>query len=492
MNIIKSTLEHTFMSLCHDMDATNDELIRRVSLFRDINPLGPDVSIQMHAFIYSTSDGRPVLSAVAHLKNMVKRVTTMIDFGTRVNEILATIRDNVVELNLIRAQLSGVSVGDLPPFPLVDYSDRVVRTRNLLDAVRRSLVPDGGAESEPPAPTVDVVNMFDHNRFFFQGNYYSPPVLRGMGLAIANSIRTSFPAEAVASFVSSRRMDEIIGTLECVVKFYTGLLEQFERSIAFASTMFNSYTVASTSPMVSSSPVPPSSLERTSRDFAHVVVPPGSVRVPSAGAGGESGSAGAGAGAGAGEDDVDEMDLDAEEADDAQPSPKKRKTYRKRLPAPLGLEPAGATTVSAKGVKTYPKPQLVTMAGALMYMVEHVGLRGVGGGNLTGLVGRLPPTNVVRVRLEEFVQADMRDRYFPVLAKILVNYSHDLKLKRITDTEAKHQDLLRMLYLEEHQRVSGGGAKPTFEELVGSKPDMTPLQTMFTLDDLRENLLHLA
>jgi hypothetical protein len=86
------------------------------------------------------------------------------------------------------------------------------------------------------------------------------------------------------------------------------------------------------------------------------------------------------------------------------------------------------------------------------------------------------------------MQADMRDRYYPALAKILVNYSHDMKLKRVTDTGPKHQDLLRMLYLEEHQRVMSGGAKPSFEELVNSKPDMTPLDSMFTLEELQENL----
>lgn len=472
MDFLKPTLDHTLMGLCHDTTASYDELTRRIGLFRDINPLGPDVSIQMHTYIFSTADGRLPLSAVSHLKNMVSRVVRLVDIGTAVNQILSTLQDNMSELNQIRSILSGVPVDELPVFPANDYSDRVARTCKLLDAVRVSLTPDGNAESEPPATTVDVVNIFDHNRFFFTGVYPQPLALKDLGSVIGHLIKSRFSEHDIAEFVSSRRMDEIIATIECVGRFYSGLLEQLERAISFAKSMFDSYSVSSTAPIVSTH-TPSNSLARSTRNFDHVQVEPGMLKAletPSAGAG-------------ATDDDSDD--------ESSEPGKKRKRTYRKRLPPPLGKEPEGATTVSPKGIKLYPKPHVLTMSGALMHVIDHYKVKGVSS-NMAGLIGRLPPTNIVRVRLEEFFQADMRDRYLPALAKILVNYSHDMKVKRVVDTEPKHQEYLRLLYLEEHQRVSNGGARPSFEELIESKPDMTPLDTMFTLEELQENLLSLV
>jgi hypothetical protein len=319
--------------------------------------------------------------------------------------------------------------------------------------------------------TTDFIGIFDHNRFFFAGEYPEPFALKGTGEMVADLLRVKFSAEEIAEFVSSRQMDEIIATIEIVVKFYNGLLEQVERTVTFAKSMFESYAMPNTAPIVAA-PTPVSSLSRSARNFDHVRVPPGSVHA-------ELPTPGAAAAA------SEEADSDAEST---EPATKRKTPYRKRLPPPLGMEPAGATTLSPTGVKLFPKPQVMTMAGALLHVVERTGLKGIGRGELAGLIGRLPPTNIVRSRLEEFMQADMRDRYYPALAKILVNYSHDMKLKRVTDTGPKHQDLLRMLYLEEHQRVTSGGAKPSFEELVNSKPDMTPLDSMFTLEELQENL----
>lgn len=475
MDFLKTTLDHTLMGLCHDTTASYDELTRRIGLFRDINPLGPDVSIQMHTYIFSTADGRLPLSAVSHLKNMVSRVVRLMDIGTAVNQILSTLQDNMSELNQIRSILSGVPVDELPVFPANDYTDRVTRTRKLLDAVRVSLTPDGNAESEPPATTVDVVNIFDHNRFFFTGVYPQPLALKDLGSVMGHLIKSRFSEHDIAAFVSSRRMDEIIATIECVVKFYTGLLEQLERTISFAKSMFDSYSVASTAPIVAA-PTPANSLARSTRNFDHVQVEPGMLNAL------ETPSTSSSAGAGAGNDDSDD--------ESSEPGRKRKRTYRKRLPIPLGKEPEGATVMSPKGVKLYPKPHVLTMSGALLHVIEHYKVKDING-KLAGLIGRLPPTNIVRVRLEEFFQADMRDRYLPALAKILVNYSHDMKVKRVVDTEPKHQEYLRLLYLEEHQRVSNGGERPPFEELVGSKPDMTPLDTMFTLEELQENLLSL-
>jgi hypothetical protein len=475
MKIFKETLEHTFMAMCHDPDAPLDELMRRLAMYREINPLGPDVSITMHTYIFSTSDGRLPLSTVDHLENMVRRVVKLYAICKNVERISGVLEKNLFELNKIRSMLMGVSVEQLPAFPPNDYSDRVARTRALLEAMRAAV--DSHDKPEPPAAqTTDFTYIFDHDRFFFLGKYPEPFALEDLGEIIVDLLHMKFSPEDVDEFVSSGQMDQIIGTIECVAKFYNALFEQIERVIEFAKSMFNSYSMPNTAPIFAA-PTPVTSLSRSTRTFDHVRVPPGSVRAGAAGAGD------AGAGAGGASDEEDE--------DSSEPVRKRRTPHRKRLPPPLGLEPAGATTISPTGKKLFPKPHVITMASILMRVVEHYGLTGTGGsGELTGLIGRLPPTNIVRARLEEFMQADMRDRYYPALAKILVNYSHDMKLKRITDTGQHHQDLLRMLYLEEHQRITSGGAKPSFEELVDSKPDLTPLDSMFTLEELQENLLN--
>lgn len=467
MKIFKETLEHTFMAMCHDPDAPLDELMRRLAMYRIINPLGPDVSIMMHTYIFSTSDGRLPLSTVDHLENMVRRVVKLFAISKDVERISGILEKNMFELNKIRSMLIGVPVEQLPIFPPNDYSDRVARTRALLEAMRAAV--DSHDKPEPPvATTTDFTGIFDHDRFFFLGKYPEPFALEDLGEIIVDVLQINFSPDDLVEFASSGQMDQIVGTIECVAKFYNALFEQIERIIEFAKSMFNSYCMPNTAPIFAA-PTPVSSLSRSTRTFDHVRVPPGSVRASATSAGADSES----------------------DSEETEPALKRRTPYRKRLPPPLGIEPVGATTTSPTGKKLFPKPHVITMSGILMRVVEHYGLTGTGGsGELTGLIGRLPPTNIVRIRLEEFMQADMRDRYYPALAKILVNYSHDMKLKRITDTDQKHQDLLRILYLEEHQRVTSGGTKPPFEELVNSKPDLTPLDSMFTLEELQENLLN--
>ncbi len=479
--MIKPTLEHTFLAICHDADASEEEIKRRLGLYMSVNPLGPDVSIQMHAYIFSTADGRAPKSSVAHLKWMVTRVASLMDIGARVEKILGVIKANMAEIHKLRAWVSGaVSEQALPALPLNDFSSRVQRTKGLLEAVRTALTPPGAGDElvSVPAETVDVVGIFDHDRFFFQGEYPVPAEMpAGSSEFIAGLIGVKFGADAVRAFVESGRMDEIIATVEYVVKFYTGLLDQLERVVAFASGMFESYSTVGTAPTPA-----PSSLAQSKRDFSHVHVPEGVVHA-------EVSAVAAAASAAV---------VESEEDDDEpfEPSQKKRK-YRKSLPKPLGFEPEGATTTTSTGRKQFPKPKMVSLSSMLMHCVEAVGYKAPEGAaslqaaGITTLVERLPPTSIVRTRLEEYHQADFRDRYMPALAKILVNYSYaevPRNMKRITDAEVQHRDLLRMLYLEEHQRVSAGGAKPSFEELVSSTMDMSGLNDLFTLDDLREHL----
>jgi hypothetical protein len=295
---------------------------------------------------------------------------------------------------------------------------------------------------------------------------------------IAGLLGVTFGAEEVRAFAQSGRLDEIIATVEYVVKFYTGLLDQLERVVAFASGVFESYSTVGTTAVAVPTPVP-SSLAQSTRDFSHVQVPAGVVSPSVVGAGEAAAMVGS----------------DEEEEEASEPSTKKRK-YRKALPKPLGFEPDGATTTTPTGRKQFPKPRTASLSSMLMHCVEVVGYRAPEGASLKAagmlkLVERLPPTSIVRTRLEESFQTDFRERYLPVLAKILVNYScADVprNMKRITDSEPQHSDLLRVLYLEEHQRVSKGGLPPVFEDLVSSSMDMRGLDNLFTLDDLREHL----
>ena len=478
--MIKETLEHTLFAICHDAIASEDEIKRRLGLYMSVNPLGPDVSIQMHTYIFSTSDGRAPKSSIAHLKWMVSRVSSLVDIGSRVENILGVIKSNMAEIHDLRAWMSGVLTEQaLPALPLNDFSQRVQRTRGLLEAVRATLTPpgEGVVEDPPAAETVDVVGIFDHDRFFFQGEYPVPvEITAGSAEFISGLIGVKFGADAVRAFVQSGRMDEIIATVEYVVKFYTALLDQLERVVAFASGVFESYCTVGTAAVAAPTPVP-NSLAQSTRDFSHVQVPAGVVS-PSVGAG-------------------EEVVVGSDEDEDlsSEPSQKKRK-YRKALPKPLGTEPEGATTTTPSGRKQFPKPRLVSLSSMLMHCVEVVGYKAPEGaslkaGGLLKLVERLPPTSIVRTRLEESFQTDFRERYLPALAKILVNYSCvdvTRNMKRITDSEPQHSDLLRVLYLEEHQRVSKGGLPPAFEDLVSSSMDMRGLDGMFTLDDLREHL----
>lgn len=479
--MIKETLEHTLFAICHDANASEEEIKRRLGLYMSVNPLGPDVSIQMHTYVFSTVDGRAPKSSVAHLKWMVSRVASLVDIGARVENILEVIKANMAEIHELRAWMSGVlTVQALPALPMNDFSQRVQRTRGLLEAVRATLTPPGeeGQGEFTFAETVDVVGIFDHDRFFFQGNYPVPAeITAGSAEFISGLIGVKFGADAVRAFVQSGRMDEIIATVEYVVKFYTALLDQLERVVAFVSGVFESYCTVGTAAVAAPTPVP-NSLAQSTRDFSHVQVPAGVVS-----------STGAGVGAG----EVVDSEDDDEEA--SEPSQKKRK-YRKALPKPLGTEPEGATTMSPSGRKQFPKPRLVSLSSMLMHCVEAVGYKAPEGASLKAagllkLVERLPLTSIVRTRLEEYHQEDFRDRYLPALAKILVNYScADVtrNMKRITDSEPQHSDLLRVLYLEEHQRVSKGGLPPAFEDLVSSSMDMGGLDHLFTLDDMREHL----
>jgi len=496
MVFIKSTIEHTLFAICHDTDAPLDEINRRIGLYMSVNPMGPDVSIQMHTFIFSSSDGRSVLNTVNHLKWMVSRVAKLVDIGSEVEKIVGVLTANMSEIHKLRAFLSGVALENLPELPPGDYELRVRRTRGLLDAVRRTLQPPPPTEDSvvQPAETVDVTDVFDHGRFFFHGKYPVPPTLvAGTAEIVACAMVTTFGEDAVREFVQSRRMDEIFGTMEYVLKFYTMLMEQIERVVSFASSMFDSYsTVGTTASAFVAAPTPTPSLMRSTRDFSHVQVPAGVVRtaeevvVDARMAGG----------------DVEKMNEESEYEeesggeDDAPPS-RKRRRYRKALPKPLGFEPEGATTTTPSGKKkVFPKPHLMSLSSMLMHCIQVVGYRPpersmFKSGGILRLFERLPETNVVRVRLEEYNQKDFRERYLPALAKILVNYSYaDVKrnMKRVTDVEERHSDLLRVLYCEEHQRVSAGGAKPAFEDLISSNMDLSGLDNMFTLDDLREHL----
>lgn len=486
---LKPTLEHTLFALCHDANASLEEINRRLGIFMSVNPMGPDVSIQMHAFIFSSADGRAVLNTVNHLKWMVSRVSKLVDIGSEVDRISGVLEANMVELHKLRSLLSGVALADLPELPPGDYELRVRRTRGLLNAVRRTLTPSEGEEEElesvRPAETVDVESVFDHGRFFFQGKYPEPPTLAaGTAEFVAQTIVDTFGADAVNEFVSTRRMDEIIGTVEYVLKFYSTLTEQIERVVGFASTMFDSYsTVGTVASAFVAAPTPTPSLMKTARDFSHVQVPAGVVRTSEEVAG-----------TGAGEEE-DEGEEDEEEG--SAPPSRKRRRYRKALPKPLGFEPEGATTTTSSGKKkVFPKPQLMSMSSMLMHCIQAVGYRPperamLKSGGILKVMERVPSTNVVRMRLEEYHQKDFCERYLPALAKILVNYAHaDVKrhMKRVTDIDERHSDLLRTLYLEEHQRVSAGGAPPSFEELVSSTMDLSGLGGLFTLDDLREHL----
>jgi hypothetical protein len=495
---IKSTIEHTLFALCHDANASLEEINRRLGLYMSVNPMGPDVSIQMHTFIFSSSDGRAVLNTVNHLKWMVSRVSKLVDIGGELEKIVGVLTGNMTELHKLRSLLSGVALAELPELPSGDYEMRVRRTRGLLDAVRRVLTPgDFDFSDAQRAETVDVDGVFDHGRFFFQGKYPVPPTLEaGTAEFVARALVDKFGEEAVRAI----RVDEIIGTVEYVLKFYTMLMEQIERVVTFASSVFDSYsTVGTTASAFVAAPTPtPSSLQKSGRDFSHVQVPVGAVRNSS-----EDVRTGTGAGAGAGaggsesveESDVED-DAEAEEAGEAPPS-RKRRRHRKALPKPLGFEPEGATTTSASGKKkVFPKPQLLSISSMLMHCIQAVGYRApekamLKAGGIIKVVERLPLTNVVRMRLEEYYQQDFRERYLPALAKILVNYSYadvPRNMKRVTDIGERHSDLLRMLYLEEHQRVSRGGAKPSFEELVSASMDLSGLDGLFSVDDLREHL----
>lgn len=471
---IKSTIEHTLYAICHDANASLDEIRHRLGLYMSVNPMGPDVSIQMHTFIFSSSDGRAVLNTVNHLRWMVSRVAKLVDIGRDIERIVTVLSGNMVEIHKLRALLSGVELGELPVLPPGDYELRVRRTRGLLDAVRRSLVPgDEGLDAVEPAETVDVQGVFDHGRFFFQGKYPEPPVLTpGTAEFIAGMLADSFGETTIAV----QEMDEIFGTIEYVLKFYTLLLEQIERVVGFASSMFDSYSTVGTMVVACNTP----KTVKTKRDFSHVHVPEGVVR-PVEDAASEQTEEG-------------EEEEDMEEASGSE-TPKKRRKYRKALPKPLGFEPEGATTTTGRK-KNFPKPQTMSLCAMLVHCINVVGYSAPEGSSLKSagifqVIERLPATNVVRMRLEEYHQTDFNERYLPALAKILVNYSYaevSRNMKRITDIQEHQSDLLRTLYLEEHQRVSAGGAKPTFEELTSSNMNLSDLDNMFTLDDLREHL----
>ncbi len=494
---IKSTIEHTLYAVCHDATASLDEINRRLGLYMSVNPMGPDMAMQMHVYIFSSKDGRAVLNTVNHLKWMVSRVAKLVDIGSELERIVGILAGNMVELHKLRASLSGVALADLPELPPGDYDMRVRRTRGLLDAVRRVLSPgdDFDVSSADPAETVDVDGVFDHGRFFFQGKYPVPPTLvAGTAESLSQTMFETFGEEAVRDFVSSRRVDEIIGTVEYVLKFYTMLMEQIERVVAFASSVFDSYsTVGTTASAFVAAPTPTPSLLKSARDFSHVQVPAGAVRAADSSSSERKRSADE-----MEEEAADDDDLDDEtSAQEETGGEKKRRKYRKALPKPLGFEPEGATTTTPSGKKkVFPKPHLMSLSSMLMHCIQVVGYRPperamLKAGGILKVIERLPMTNVVRMRLEEHLQKDFRERYLPALAKILVNYSYaDVKrnMKRVTDIEERHSDLLRMLYLEEHQRVSNGGAKPSFEELVSSNMDLSELDNLFTLDDLREHL----
>lgn len=351
--------------------------------------------------------------------------------------------------------------------------------------------------------------------------------------------------EGLEEFVVSTEFDSIVATMELAFRFYNEFLQQLERSIEYFQAMFKTYENASTFEASSSSSSSSSAYNRQKRhrvrestlDIAirEGIFTPSSTTAPAASAapssaGGassptptpvqapvesmvteeapvEAPTTGAGGAGGAGFVTPPSTSASAS-ASSATP-----KKYMPRLPAPLGFEPevgvnaavggggeeegasedgAGADGAGGGGGRRRsPCPVKPPCASALF--ARCAGFQGLFESNAFGkaaqVYARLPDDHVIRQRLDDFFQRDLRTRYFPLLAKILVNYAPrdpKVRTRRIGDMRAHHKLYVRELYLEEHKRVSAGGEVPTLEELTAPYDFTEDIRAIFAEGELRE------
>ncbi len=519
------------MNVCHSFTEEVD-VNKLLELWLAVDPCGADVAIQIQTYVFSTSDGGIPISPIAHLRSMVEKVDGLEQIGRRVEGILEVLKENFEVVQKLRELVYGSLDLEMPDeFPENDFSQRHIRTQAFANAVRsiRSAPLNAVATLEDVGPAFDL----ERSRFFFQGQLLHHERLtvayaRGSGpssvsAAAARIFANLAEGDGLEDFVTSFEFDSIVATMELAFRFYNDFTVQLERSIMYFQAMFKTYETSSTFLDVdvvvrggagAGGGAGGSYYQRHKRhrtrestlDIAireGVFTPPAATPAPEAEAEAEAEAAPEAAAAAAPVPVVPvfatttPLALTAATEPNATPE---RKKYLPRLPAPLGFEPdddatTAAATAAAEGGdekrrQKNPCPVKPPCASALF--AKCADLQGLfEGGNTfaraSQVYSRIPDDHVIKHRLDDFFQRDLRVRYFPLLTKILVNYAprdRTARTRRIGDMRPHHKLYVRELYLIEHARVVAGGEVPSLEELTAPYDFTDEIRSIFAEGEL--------
>jgi hypothetical protein len=460
-----------------------------IGLWTSVDPCGADVAIQIQTHVFSTPNGGIPISSVAHLRSMTDKVDGLEQIGRRVEGILEVLQENVEVVEKVRNLVYRSLDMEVPDeYPENDFSLRHSRTASLTNAVR-------SIHSAPlnAVTTVsdEVVLAFDleRARFFFQGDLprherltvHVPFAGTSVSITAARIFAKLAERPELEAFVTSLEFDSVIAKMELAIRFYNDFTVQLERSITYFQAMFASYETASTFVVGGGgekraykryrdrestldiairegvfTPTPSAASPAVAPAPAVPAVAPAAPTAALAATLAEVRAAAAGNNVRANDEQV------------------RKKHYLPRLPAPLGFEPeefadgagGGGAGGGGSGRRQGPCPVRPPCASALFAKVASSFIPGFA--RASQVYARLPDDHVVKQRFDEFFQRDLRMRYFPTLAKILVNYApRDAKTRtrRIGDMLLHHKLYVHELYRQEHARVLAGGEVQPLEEL---------------------------